>query len=55
MQQHLEQSVLLKLPDSYQSPLKQSAISEEDDMGILNTFSLHVLSINVYKRTFELA
>lgn len=35
MQQHLEQSVLSKLPDSYQSVLKQSAISEEDDMGKL--------------------
>ncbi|KAJ0633016.1 putative GINS complex subunit Sld5, GINS subunit, domain A protein [Helianthus annuus] len=31
---HLEQSVLSKLPDRYQSHLKQSVISEEADMGI---------------------
>ncbi|KAL8225218.1 hypothetical protein R6Q57_017775 [Mikania cordata] len=32
MKQHLEQSVLSKLPDRYKSHLKQSVISEEDDM-----------------------
>lgn len=30
---HLEQSVLSKLPEQYQSHLRQSAASEEDDMG----------------------
>ncbi|XP_022866270.1 DNA replication complex GINS protein SLD5-like [Olea europaea var. sylvestris] len=30
--QHLEQSVLTKLPDQYQSHLKQSGASEDDDM-----------------------
>lgn len=40
MQQHLEQSVLSKLPDSYQSFLKQSTISEEDDMGKIDTANL---------------
>uniref|UniRef100_A0A5B7AIF6 DNA replication complex GINS protein SLD5 n=2 Tax=Davidia involucrata TaxID=16924 RepID=A0A5B7AIF6_DAVIN len=32
IQQHFEQSVLSKLPDRYKSHLKQSVISEEDDM-----------------------
>ncbi|KAD6119816.1 hypothetical protein E3N88_11087 [Mikania micrantha] len=32
MKQHLERSVLSKLPDQYNSHLKQSVISEEDDM-----------------------
>lgn len=35
MEQHFEQSVLSKLPDRYKSHLKQSVISEEDDMGNL--------------------
>lgn len=30
---HLEESVLLNLPDNYQSLLRQSTTSEEDDMG----------------------
>lgn len=34
MKQHLERSVLSKLPDRYNSHLKQSVISDEDDMGI---------------------
>ncbi|KAD6119819.1 hypothetical protein E3N88_11090 [Mikania micrantha] len=38
MKQHLEQSVLSKLPDRYKSHLKQSVISEEDDMGVFNCF-----------------
>lgn len=33
---HLEESVLLKLPENYQSVLKQSVISEGDDMGTLS-------------------
>lgn len=33
MGQLFEQSVLSKLPDRYKSHLKQSVISEEDDMG----------------------
>ncbi|PWA34748.1 DNA replication protein [Artemisia annua] len=33
MKQHFEQSVLSKLPERYNSHLKQSVISEEDDMG----------------------
>ncbi|KAI4334992.1 hypothetical protein L6164_013682 [Bauhinia variegata] len=32
LNQHLEESVLSKLPDNYQSIQKQSVISEEDDM-----------------------
>ncbi|CBI22819.3 unnamed protein product, partial [Vitis vinifera] len=32
MERHLEQSVLSRLPDGYQSILKQSVASEEDDM-----------------------
>uniref|UniRef100_A0A5B7AM75 DNA replication complex GINS protein SLD5 n=1 Tax=Davidia involucrata TaxID=16924 RepID=A0A5B7AM75_DAVIN len=32
IEQHFEQSVLSKLPDRYKSHLKQSVISEEDDM-----------------------
>ncbi|KAL3510016.1 hypothetical protein ACH5RR_029417 [Cinchona calisaya] len=32
MEQHLDQSVLSKLPSSYKSHLKQSSSSEEDDM-----------------------
>ncbi|CAN1859438.1 DNA replication complex GINS protein SLD5, partial [Linum perenne] len=30
---HLKETVLSKLPDNYQSELKQSTTSEEDDMG----------------------
>lgn len=30
---HFEESVLRKLPENYQSVLKQSLISEVDDMG----------------------
>ncbi|CAI9097026.1 OLC1v1033317C1 [Oldenlandia corymbosa var. corymbosa] len=33
MEQHMQQSVLSKLPSSYKSHLKQSSSSEEDDMG----------------------
>lgn len=33
MEQHLDQSVLTKLPSSYKSHLKQSSSSEADDMG----------------------
>ncbi|KAK7294328.1 hypothetical protein RJT34_17217 [Clitoria ternatea] len=32
LKQHLEETVLSKLPENYQSVLKQSFISEEDDM-----------------------
>ncbi|MED6119675.1 GINS complex subunit [Stylosanthes scabra] len=35
LKQHLEESVLSKLPENYQSVEKQSVISEEDDMGNL--------------------
>ncbi|KAL0376343.1 UNVERIFIED_CONTAM: DNA replication complex GINS protein SLD5 [Sesamum calycinum] len=35
LKHHLEQSVLSKLPDQYQSHLRQSAASEDDDMGEL--------------------
>ncbi|XP_027336982.1 DNA replication complex GINS protein SLD5 [Abrus precatorius] len=43
LKQHLEESVLSKLPENYQSVLKQSVISEEDDMVAephLDTFVL---------------
>lgn len=30
---HFEESVLLKLPENYQTVQKQSLISDEDDMG----------------------
>lgn len=33
MEKHLEETVLSKLPDNYQSARRQSVISEEDDMG----------------------
>lgn len=33
IEQHFEDSVLSKMPDRYKSHLKQSVISEEDDMG----------------------
>lgn len=33
LEKHFEESVLLKLPETYQSVLKQSLISEADDMG----------------------
>lgn len=33
MKQHLEQTVLSKFPERYKSHLRQSVISEEDDMG----------------------
>lgn len=33
MERHLEESVLSKLPDNYRDILKQSIISEENDMG----------------------
>lgn len=33
LEKHFEESVLLKLPENYQSVLKQSLISEVDDMG----------------------
>lgn len=32
LKEHFEKSVLSKLPDRYKSSLKQSVISEEDDM-----------------------
>ncbi|KAK4405457.1 DNA replication complex GINS protein SLD5 [Sesamum angolense] len=38
LKHHLEQSVLSKLPDQYQSHLRQSAASEDDDMGELITY-----------------
>lgn len=43
---HFEETVLLKLPENYQSVLKQSLISEVDDMGTsLNLITLdHNLS-----------
>lgn len=56
MGKHLEESVLLRLPDNYQSVLKQSIISEEDDMvpqPELETFvvckSKNFLSLNLYE------
>lgn len=33
LEKHLEESVLSKLPNNYQSIFKQSMISEENDMG----------------------
>ena len=53
MERHLEQSVLSRLPDGYQSILKQSVASEEDDMGIrlsflvINFFYFHSLFVYV--------
>lgn len=35
MEKHLNQSVLERLPYGYQSILKQSISSDEDDMGIM--------------------
>ncbi|XP_021907051.1 LOW QUALITY PROTEIN: DNA replication complex GINS protein SLD5 [Carica papaya] len=56
MGEHLEDSDLLRLPDNYQSVLKQSIISEEDDMvpqPELETFvvckSKNFLSLNLYE------
>lgn len=56
MGKHLEESVLLRLPDNYQSVLKQSIISEEDDMvpqPELETFvvckSKNFVSLNLYE------
>ncbi|XP_010558447.1 PREDICTED: DNA replication complex GINS protein SLD5 [Tarenaya hassleriana] len=53
---HLEESVLLKLPENYQSVLKQSVISEGDDMvpqPHLDTFvvskSKNFVSLNLYE------
>jgi hypothetical protein len=43
MERHLEESVLSKLPDNYQAMLKQSIISEENDMGTQS--SLQVTSV----------
>jgi hypothetical protein len=36
---HLDETVLAKLPDNYQSILKQSITSEEDDMGTRSSLS----------------
>ncbi|XP_058210963.1 DNA replication complex GINS protein SLD5 isoform X2 [Rhododendron vialii] len=41
LEDHFDKSVLSKLPDRYKSSVKQSVISEEDDMG--NAFILHKL------------
>lgn len=38
LKHHLEQSALSKLPDQYQSHLRQSAASEDDDMSELITY-----------------
>lgn len=38
LEDHFDKSVLSKLPDRYKSSVKQSVISEEDDMG--NAFIL---------------
>uniref|UniRef100_A0A1J3GI08 DNA replication complex GINS protein SLD5 n=1 Tax=Noccaea caerulescens TaxID=107243 RepID=A0A1J3GI08_NOCCA len=53
---HFEESVLLKLPENYQSVLKQSLISETDDMvpePHLDTFvvckSNNFVSLNLYE------
>ncbi|EOA12591.1 hypothetical protein CARUB_v10027087mg [Capsella rubella] len=53
---HFEESVLLKLPENYQSVLKQSLISEVDDMvpqPHLDTFvvckSKNFVSLNLYE------
>ncbi|KAJ0253896.1 DNA replication complex GINS protein SLD5 [Hirschfeldia incana] len=53
---HFEESVLLKLPENYQSVLKQSLISEEDDMvpePDLDTFvvcrSKNSIQLNLYE------
>lgn len=40
MEKHLTQSVLSRLPYGYQSILKQSISSEEDDMGTLSLLYL---------------
>lgn len=45
MEKHLQQSVLARLPYGYQSILKQSISSEEDDMGII-FFPFYILSSN---------
>ncbi|KAF8406082.1 hypothetical protein HHK36_008162 [Tetracentron sinense] len=38
MEKHLKQSVLSRLPYGYQSILKQSISSEDDDMGTISSF-----------------
>lgn len=43
MEKHLEETVLSKLPDNYQSARRQSIISEEDDMGTELHFQLITL------------
>lgn len=40
---HLEQSVLSKLPEQYQSHLRQSAASEDNDMGEQRQSSLSLI------------
>ncbi|KAJ6899611.1 hypothetical protein NC652_025920 [Populus alba x Populus x berolinensis] len=44
---HLDDTVLAKLPDNYQSTLKQSITSEEDDMELC-TLQSHVVMSVVY-------
>ncbi|GAV71701.1 LOW QUALITY PROTEIN: hypothetical protein CFOL_v3_15191, partial [Cephalotus follicularis] len=40
---HLQSSVLTKLPENYQSILKQSLMSEEDDMGTQIIFATFLI------------
>ncbi|KAL7220836.1 hypothetical protein ACSBR2_013682 [Camellia fascicularis] len=46
LKEHFEKSVLSKLPDRYKSSLKQSVISEEDDMG--NPFIFVQVNVNFF-------
>ncbi|PRQ18798.1 putative GINS subunit, domain A protein [Rosa chinensis] len=48
LEKHLEESVMLKLPNNYQSIFKQSMISEENDMGTHIIFFPHFIHLRVF-------
>lgn len=48
LEKHLEESVLSKLPNNYQSIFKQSMISEENDMGTHVFYNSHIIFFPVF-------
>ncbi|PNX94637.1 DNA replication complex GINS protein SLD5-like [Trifolium pratense] len=54
LKKHLEESVLSKLPENYQSYERQSVISEEDDMA-LKVFKFDLPEISLLRKKFLLA
>lgn len=48
LEKHLEESVLSKLPNNYQSIFKQSMISEENDMGTHIFYNSHIIFFPVF-------